>query len=144
MRGIITGKRIAAWLLTLVLTLGMLAGCGGRDDAGAGTEGGGTDSAAGDETAQGEAQGTAMGRYVEKETDLGGNTLTDWNGRVFQMADGSLLLSDNSGFVLRSRDNGASWSREELPWLTKMKGQQIHIHDGVRFGSDGGGHMDRA
>lgn len=135
MRGIITGKRIAAWLLTLVLTLGMLAGCGGRDDAGVGTEGGGTDSAAGDETAQGEAQGTAMGRYVEKETDLGGNTLTDWNGRVFQMADGSLLLSDNSGFVLRSRDNGASWSREELPWLTKMKEDNKYIYT-MAFGSD--------
>lgn len=95
------GKRIAACLLAAALAAGMLAGCGGKGGTGAdGSDGGGTDATSGnEEQAQGDGQETGMGRYVEKEADLGGSSLTDWNSRVFSMADGSLLLSDNSGFV---------------------------------------------
>lgn len=136
MRGMRIGTRITACLLAFVLAAGMLAGCGGKEGAETGGSGDGmTDSTSGGEARAGEEQGIAMGRYVEKEVDLGGNSLTDWNGRIFRMADGSLLLSDNSGFVLRSRDNGASWSKEDLPWLTKMKEENKYIYT-MAFGSD--------
>lgn len=77
-----------------------------------------------------------MGRYVEKDVDLGGNALTDWNSRLFKQADGSFLLADNSGFVLRSTDGGASWTRENLPWLVKMKEEDKYIRT-MAFGLDG-------
>lgn len=133
MRSVKTGRKLAACLLAVVLAAGTLTGCGGKTDH---TNDGGTSSAPDDEAAaQEDAQGTAMGRYVEKETDLGGNSLTDWNSRVFSMEDGSLLLSDNSGFVLRSKDNGASWVKEELPWLTQMKEENKYIFT-MAFGPD--------
>ncbi len=126
MRGMKTGKRIAAWLLAFALTAGALAGCGGT--AG---EGGAADSTA-DSTAdgggqQGENHGTAMGRYVEKGVELNGSALTDWNSRLFKQEDGSFLLADNSGFILRSTDNGASWTKADVPWLEKMKTENKYI-----------------
>lgn len=130
------GKRAAAWLLVLILTAGLLSGCGGRGGTETGNgEGSVTDSLTTGDKPSDEEQGATMGRYVEKEADLGGNSLTDWNGRVFRMADGSLLLTDNSGFVLRSRDNGASWSKEDLPWLKKMKEDNKYIFT-MAFGPD--------
>ena len=119
MRGIKLGKRILACLMAMALTAGTLAGCGGKDEGG--KEPGGEDAAGKTE------QGTAMGRYVEKDVELGGNALTDWNSRLFKQEDGSFLLADNSGFVLRSTDNGASWKKEDVPWLAKMKEENKYI-----------------
>lgn len=136
MRRLNITKRIAACLMALTLAAGSITGCG---DSGAGTDNAGGSSVgstpAVEETAQGDEQGTAMGRYVEKEADLGENSLTDWNSRVFPMTDGSYLLSDNSGFVLRSRDNGASWVKEDLPWLNQMKADNKYILT-MAFGPD--------
>ncbi len=126
------GKGIAAWLLAVVLITGTLTGCGeagGADE----TE---TENASGSSREnQEEQQETAMGRYVEAQVELNGNGLTDWNSRVFKMTDGSLLLSDNSGFVLRSRDDGASWTKEDIPWLAQMKADNKYILT-MAFGPD--------
>ena len=110
MRGRTIGKRLAACLLSVALAAGMLAGCGGKGstEAGIGESKDGTDAGT-------DEQGTAMGRYVEKDVELNGSALTDWNSRLFKQADGSYLLADNSGFVLRSTDNGESWTKENLP-----------------------------
>lgn len=124
MRGIKTGKRIAACLMAVALTAGMLAGCGGGGSLDGGGANGTTDR---EEGAQGEEQGTGMGRYVEKDVELNGSALTDWNSRLFKQEDGSLLLADNSGFVLRSTDNGASWTKADVPWLAKMKEENKYI-----------------
>lgn len=124
MRGIKTGKRIAACLMAVALTAGMLAGCGGGGSSDGGGANGTTDR---EEGAQGEEQGTGMGRYVEKDVELNGSALTDWNSRLFKQEDGSLLLADNSGFVLRSTDNGASWTKADVPWLAKMKEENKYI-----------------
>lgn len=126
------GKRIMVWLLTVALTLGMLTGCGSAEVT---DETGPEEASGSNRESQEEEQGTAMGRYVEKDVELNGNALTDWNSRVFRMADGSLLLADNSGFVLRSQDNGASFANEELPWLTKMKEENKYIRS-MAFGAD--------
>lgn len=126
-----TGKRLAACLLAVALTAGMLVGCGskGSTEAGVGESKDGTDVGT-------DGQGTAMGRYVEKDVELNGSALTDWNSRLFKQADGSYLLADNSGFVLRSTDNGASWTKADLPWLAKMKTENKYILS-MAIGPDG-------
>ncbi len=125
MRGMKTGKRIAACLLAFALAAGMLSGCGTKG----GTDGGGgtTDSTTDGGEQQGGNQGTAMGRYVEKDVELNGSVLTDWNSRLFKQEDGSLLLADNSGFILRSTDNGASFTKADVQWLDKMKAENKYI-----------------
>lgn len=129
-------KKIAACLMAMSLAAGTFTGCGGDSVKTDSTDSSGADSApVGEETAQDETPEAGMGRYVEKEADLDGNNLTDWNSRVFPMADGSLLLSDNSGFVLRSRDNGASWAKEDLAWLKQMKEDDKYILT-MAFGPD--------
>ncbi len=128
MKGKKAGRRIAACLTAIALTAGMLVGCG-KSGVGADADGNAADGS-------GAAQGEAMGRYVEKDVDLGGNALTDWNSRLFKQADGSFRLVDNSGFVLRSTDGGASWTREDLPWLAKMKEENKYIRT-MAFGLDG-------
>ncbi len=131
MRGRKIGKRLAACLLAVALTAGMLAGCGGKGS----TEVVGGESQDGTNVGADE-QGTAMGRYVEKDVELNGSALTDWNSRLFKQADGSYLLADNSGFVLRSTDNGASWTKADLPWLAKMKAENKYILS-MAIGPDG-------
>lgn len=113
--------RAAAWLLAASLAVGALTGCGGNGK-GDGNAGAADSGEEGDEE-----QNSAMGRYVEKDVDLGGNGLTDWNSRLFHQEDGSLLLTDNSGFMLRSTDNGASWAKEDLAWLARMKEEDKYI-----------------
>lgn len=116
MRKIKAAKRIAACLTALVLTAGALAGCG-KDNADVVNR---EDEKNPGTVVEEEEQGTAMGRFVESKIALYENSLTDWNSRLFRQEDGSLLLADNSGFVLRSTDKGESWTREEFPWLTRL------------------------
>lgn len=133
MKGNKSGKRMAraaAYLLMAALSVGTFTGCGGGSGNGAG---GAADS--GQEAGDAE-QKDAMGRYVEKDVDLGGSSLTDWRSRLFRQEDGSYLLADNSGFVLRSTDNGASWLKADMPWLTKMKEENKYIRF-MAIGLDG-------
>ena len=125
-------RKFTVWLLAAALTLGMLTGCGGTD-ADDGIVSGEAESGG---TVRKEEQGTAMGRYVEKDVELNGNDLTDWNSRVTEMEDGSFFITDNSGFALRSRDNGANWTEETPSWLTKMKEDNKYIRD-MAVGPDG-------
>lgn len=123
--------RAAAYLLAAVLAVSTFAGCGGIESGG-GAEG---TADSGNEKEAGE-QNNAMGRYVEKDVELGGSSLTDWNSRLFRQEDGSFLLTDNSGFVLRSTDNGASWAREDMAWLARMKEENKYILT-MAIGPDG-------
>lgn len=118
------GKRIVAFLIVAVLVAEMLTGCGGDDIGSTNTDSSGVNSTVSNE---GDVKRTAMGRYVEQDVSLNGNSLSDWNSRVFRQEDGSLLLAVNSGFVLRSWDNGGSWIGEQMPWLTQLvwKGNYI-------------------
>lgn len=127
-----TTKRLAACLMVLILTATLFTGCG-KD--GTGVTDPGTQKPDGQSVIEEEREGVAMGRFVEKEMDLGDNSLTDWNSRLFRQSDGSFLLADNSGFVLRSRDNGASWVKEDLAWLTRMKEENKYILT-MAFGPD--------
>ena len=125
-------RKLTACLMVLVLTATLFTGCG---TSGTETTNPDTPGADSETVTKENPDGIAMGRFVEQEVELGDNGLTDWNSRVFQQADGSLLLSDNSGFVLRSRDNGASWVKEDLDWLKQMKEEDKYILT-MAFGPD--------
>ena len=133
MRKIKAAKRIAACLTALVLTAGALAGCG-RDNADVVNR---EDEKNPGTVTEEEEQGTAMGRFVESKIALYENSLTDWNSRLFRQEDGSLLLADNSGFVLRSTDKGGI----SLAYTVVRRGQMDYEH-GNRPRPDGGGRMD--
>lgn len=129
-------KRIAACWMAMVLLAAMLSGCtnnsgAGRKDADGdiinSMSGGALDT-------QNEEQRTAMGRYVEKEVELS-YSLSDFNGRLFQQKDGSLLLVDNSGFVLGSWDKGGTWIEESMPWFTQMA-QEGNLISSMALGED--------
>lgn len=127
-----TTKKLAACLMVLILTATLFTGCG---KGGTGVTDPGTQKPDDQSVIEEEREGVAMGRFVEKEMNLGDNSLTDWNSRLFRQSDGSFLLADNSGFVLRSRDNGASWVKEDLAWLTRMKEENKYILT-MAFGPD--------
>lgn len=127
-----TTKRLAACLMVLILTATLFTGCGKGDT---GVTDPGTQKPDDQSVIEEEREGVAMGRFVEKEMNLGDNSLTDWNSRLFRQSDGSFLLADNSGFVLRSRDNGANWVKEDLAWLTRMKEENKYILT-MAFGPD--------
>ncbi len=76
--------RAAAYLLAAVLAVSTFAGCGGIESGGEaeGTADSGNEKEAGE-------QNNAMGRYVEKDVELGGSSLTDWNSRLFRQEDGT-------------------------------------------------------
>ena len=127
-----TGKKIQVWLLAAALLTGTLTGCSmGGNPGNTGIDGSlhqdGND-------AQDGQQGTAMGRYVEREVELS-YSLSDFNSRLFQQKDGSLFLIDNSGFVLGSWDDGGTWIAESMPWLTQMA-QEGNLIMSVALGED--------
>lgn len=116
-----TLKRMAALGAALILVCSFLAGCGRDSGVGSiGTDGSGVDgssAAVGDGNVQ---EAVPTGRYVEKRVELNDSSLSDWKSRLFAQEDGSLLLVEDSGLVLRSWDNGGSWIREELPGFSRI------------------------
>lgn len=105
------------YLLAAALLTGLLTGCSVGENTGNTGIDGNLHQAGGD--VQDGQLGIAMGRYVEKEVELS-YSLSDFNSRLFQQKDGSLLLVDNSGFVLGSWDDGGTWIEEDIPWFTQM------------------------
>lgn len=126
------GKRSVVYLIVGALVAGMLTGCGGDDIGGTNLDSSGVNNTVSNEE---DGQRTAMGRYVEQDVSLNGNSLSDWNSRVFRQEDGSLLLAVNSGFVMRSWDNGGSWIGEQIPWLTQLVREGNYILS-MAFGPD--------
>lgn len=127
-----TGKKIKGYLLAAALLAGMLTGCSmSGNPRNTGIDG--NLHRDGNDVQDGQ-QGTAMGRYVEREVELS-YSLSDFNSRLFQQRDGSLLLVDNSGFVLSSGDDGGTWIAESMPWLTQMA-QAGNLIMSVALGED--------
>lgn len=128
-----TGKGfVNIYLLAAVLLTGLLTGCSVGENTGNTGIDGNLYQAGGD--VQDGQLGTAMGRYVEKEVELS-YSLSDFNSRLFQQKDGSLLLVDNSGFVLSSWDDGGTWIEESMPWFTQMV-QEGNLIMSVALGED--------
>lgn len=124
------GKRAAAWLLVIVLLMGIgsMAGCGqgenegsGNGSSAAGQEKGGSENGDMEEDGQaanGEAS-DVMGRYLEEMNDSLKDNL-NVGSRIQRMEDGSLvIISTNSGKWV-SGDNGITWEWEEMAWFEEL------------------------
>lgn len=115
--------RGAAWLLVLAMIAGTLgvAGCGRAEDAPSENDRTETPLTVndGDKSAGETNQEKVMGRYLEQMDDSLKEEL-NVESKLVQMDDGSLvLLSKRSGKWV-SRDNGATWEKEELAWYAEL------------------------
>lgn len=118
-------RRFLAILSALILAAGALGGCGGKDTA-AGTESktppseGTKEEQAGTETEEGESDApVAMGRYVETAVDVSEETSRSYN--ITALADGRLVILDETAGQLISADNGATWEASPIPGIDNMK-----------------------
>ena len=123
-------KRILCLLLTAAMTIS-LAGCGKGSAGGSGAASLDVDSGAGstgssaDTQAQNGQSGdstdgqTAMGRYVEEETDLSEQLL--YPRSMCMLEDGSIVIMDSDMGLLVSKDKGITWDTETPAWFTSMK-----------------------
>lgn len=134
------GKRIVSILLTAILFMITVSGCAGNNTAG--NEGGqqgknAAGSASADqESGQQAAEGTAMGRYVEKVTDLS-EEFSDFSGGsgLYALSDGRLVITDNYSYFLSSKDNGNTWEKDDRPWLSRLRENDAYI-SGMGVGAD--------
>lgn len=123
-------KRLLALCLTVIMMAGTFAGCGGgpaastdKPDAVA-EDGTGTkeDASNGEAQADGETadnEPTAMGRYVETTVDISESTSRSYN--ITLLADGRLLILDETAGQLISSDGGESWEAVPIPGIDSMK-----------------------
>ncbi|MCM1088222.1 MAG: extracellular solute-binding protein [Muribaculaceae bacterium] len=135
-------KKLAAWLCILLILI--TTGCGTQNP----TETTGNADATGEtgtpsQTGNGDAnQGAsdepvAMGRYVEKVTDLSDRLNGMVGNGLYKLADGTIILTDGSSTpLLISKDNGETWEEDTShTWHMKMVEEQTYISDLV-IGAD--------
>lgn len=135
-----SGKRFLAVCLVLALITGALSGCGGgpstsTDRAEMSTEDGtGTepDAQGGREQAgdgPSESEPTAMGRYVETAVDISEQTSRSYN--ITTLADGRLLILDETAGQLFSADGGLTWEASSIPGIDSMAAytEEMYIFD---------------
>lgn len=116
-------RKKTAFLCYAVFSL-LLAACGAS--GGYAGEKGGAGSEAKD------VSSGAMGRYMESSAALPEEI--GRNGGLNFMADGSLTIVSFSGGLYRSRDEGASWQKEETDWFPMI--EDVYCLDAV-MGADG-------
>ncbi len=113
-------ERSAAWLLAFAMVIG-IAGCGQTGDAPAGSDPAGYTSAenTGSESGSEGEGGKVMGRYLEQMDDSLKEEL-DVESKLARMDDGSLVIMSKRSGKWVSKDNGATWEKEELAWYTEL------------------------
>lgn len=114
------GKRILSAVLLVVLLTGCLTGCGNGGAAGAGQDSAQGSSTGGQGTQQ-YAEGTPMGRYVEKTGEFGdGAGLSGNSNRLFKLNNGQMVITDAwSPFVI-TKDGGQRWFYDKRAWNIRM------------------------
>ena len=75
-----------------------------------------------------------MGRYVEDVTDLS-DRISGRRNRLFQLADGKLVITDGNKPLLVSGDNGITWEAEKQPWLSRLEEKDSYVVD-IAIGKD--------
>lgn len=109
----------------------VMTGCGGgsgRSDSGVGGAGqnaGTLDGGQENENSGGNSQ-AAMGRYVEEETDLSGQSTYPMDLCVRE--DGSLVILDKNAGTLVSKDQGVTWESEMPEWYMAMREKGTYIN----------------
>ena len=111
-------KSLIAVTLSFLLAAALLGGCtnsgetGGKtDDQAESSEG----SFGGGQTPD-QADGTAMGRYLEEVTDMS-DTLSGYRNGIYRLSDGRLVITDPEKHMLVSEDNGITWEQDRQDWL---------------------------
>lgn len=121
-------KKAAGLVLTASMVFAM-AGCGGGSDGhniGSEGESGTTGSKEKNEGDKSADEGvSAMGRYVEEETDLA-DKLGSRPMDLCRRADGSLVIVSVAGFLV-SKDQGRTWEEEMPDWLAGLSEEYSYI-----------------
>ncbi len=133
--GVTRMKRLSmkkALCLLSVAALTLSAGCSNRNADGK-EEDGQKSSPPKVQEGSLENRDTAMGRYVESETDL--TEELELVSGMRKMPDGRLIISDRTVGVMESKDQGETWERMEIPWLDEKLGQ-AYIMD-IQMAPDG-------
>ncbi|MDE5598732.1 MAG: hypothetical protein K2J04_13010, partial [Lachnospiraceae bacterium] len=142
-------KKINRWISVLLLCAMLvtaLSGCGNSaaesadntnnvniTDAVESTQSG-TESNINEQGGANESEPVAMGRYVENVTDLS-DRVSGFRSSLFRLADGTLIITDNSMPFLVSKDNGETWEAEKSDWWSKLKAEG-HSIMGSAIGAD--------
>ena len=113
------GKRLSAGILAVVMAVALLGGCGNNETADGNMpddrpEGRETDGAG--RQSQSQADGTAMGRYLEEVTDMSEN-LSGYRNGIYRLSDGRLVITDPEKHMLVSADDGITWEQDRQDWL---------------------------
>ncbi len=134
-------KKTISLLMLAVLLITGLSGCGGeenKEEAGnqqgsvTKSDGGGTADSGGDS-----GEPAAMGRYVEKITDLS-DMIQGYQNHIFQLSDGRLVITDQYGEngSIVSEDNGATWEIQNWEQVIRLNKEKTYISD-MAVGPDG-------
>lgn len=135
-------SRILSLMLLFCLLLTAICGCGSNS---AGEDGAGQERKAEDNSNNSGTNGTgagedtdnmAMGRYLEEVTDLLDAGISGYNNKIFKLADGNLVITDEYVDFIASKDNGITWETDKRDWHTKMIEDEIYILD-LAVGPDG-------
>ncbi|MDE7007308.1 MAG: hypothetical protein K2P07_03985, partial [Lachnospiraceae bacterium] len=111
-----------AWLkkalcLVLASALVLTSGCGEQETKDKSPDEGKEVSVGKTNGSSGDSADIAMGRYGENETDLTEELEVVTGMR--KMSDGRLVITDSSTGVLESKDNGTTWEKMDIPWLSE-------------------------
>lgn len=110
-----------AKILSLVILMVSLGGCG---TAGNGEGGSGP---AGNSSGQGgELSPEAMGRYVEEVSDLSAKISGDGSG-IYPLDNGNLIVTDRYMEFIKTDNNGAIWMTDHRRWRTTMLEKGTYI-----------------
>lgn len=137
--------RILSMLLVVAMLAALVSGCGkaneaensnaaNQEDAAAQTSGDNAGSG-GSASAQ-STEPTAMGRYVEKVTDMSDKSL-GYGNRLFGLDDGTLVITSEGDVPFYvSKDNGETWEEDDWTWHKRMLDEETYVGDAA-IGSDG-------
>ena len=121
-------KKAAGLVLTASMVFAM-AGCGGgsdRHNIGGEGESGTTGTKEKNEGGKSADEGvSAMGRYVEEETDLS-EKIDSHPMDLCRRADGSIVILSTAGFLV-SKDQGSTWEEETPEWLAEINEEYSYI-----------------
>ena len=126
-----------AVLVCVVMLAGVAGGCGSNETAGGNMsdskkENGEAEFRNGQTPDQ--ADGTAMGRYLEEVTDMSDCLSGNWNG-IYRLSDTRLVLTDPDKPMQVSADSGVTWEEEQQEWLNAIRQEGAILEYGI--GPDG-------
>ena len=113
-------KRTLSIILSFAVLSALLGGCGNSGAAGDRQDSAQGSSTSGQGTQQ-YAEGTPMGRYVEKTGEFGdGAGLSGNSNRLFMLNNGQMVITDAwSPFVI-TKDGGQRWFYDKRAWNMRM------------------------